>query len=163
LWRPLHEASGGWFWWGTDRESYLKLWVIMFERMTNHHNLTNLIWVWNGQHIDWYPGDEYVDIIGEDVYANERDYSSQSARFFEAAAYTDAPKMVVLSENGVVFDPVLAKRDGAMWGYWCVWNGEFATTEKQTEFEMLKQFYASEYVITHEDLPDLKTYPIRGR
>jgi len=161
LWRPLHEASGGWFWWGTDRESYLKLWKVLFERMTNHHNLTNLIWVWNGQHKDWYPGDEYLDIIGEDVYANERDYSSQSTRFFEAAAYTEAPKMIVLSENGVVFDPALAKRDSAMWGYWCVWNGEFVTTEKYTEYEKLREFYESEYSMTHEELPDLKTYPIK--
>jgi len=161
LWRPLHEASGGWFWWGTDRESYLKLWKVMFERMNNHHNLTNLIWVWNGQHKDWYPGDEYLDIIGEDVYAANRDYSSQSARFFEAVAYTDAPKMVVLSENGVVFDPAVAKRDGAMWGYWCVWNGEFVNNEDRTEYSKLKEFYASPYAMTHEDLPDLKTYPIR--
>ncbi|MCL2255030.1 MAG: hypothetical protein FWC09_11370, partial [Lachnospiraceae bacterium] len=29
LWRPLHEASGGWFWWGTDKDSYLKLWKLL--------------------------------------------------------------------------------------------------------------------------------------
>jgi mannan endo-1,4-beta-mannosidase len=132
----------------------------MHEYFTNTHKLNNLIWVWNGQHKDWYPGDEYVDIIGEDIYPGERVYSSQADKFLEAAAYTDAPKMVVLSENGCLFDPELAKRDGAMWGYWCVWNGEFANTEQYTEFDMLKRFYDSELVLTHEDLPDLKTYPI---
>jgi len=160
LWRPLHEASGGWFWWGTDRDSYLELYKLLFDRLTNHHNLTNLIWVWNGQHKDWYPGDEYVDIIGEDIYVGAHDHSSQSAKFFEVKAYTAADKMVVLSENGSLVDPELAKRDGAMWGYWCVWNGDFATTEQFTTFEMLKRVYNSEYVMTLEDLPDLKTYPI---
>ena len=24
--------------------------------------------VYNGQSADWYPGDEYVDIVGEDIY-----------------------------------------------------------------------------------------------
>jgi len=160
LWRPLHEASGGWFWWGTDKDSYLKLYKLIFDRLTNHHNLTNLIWVWNGQHKDWYPGDEYVDIIGEDVYAEARDHSSQKERFFQAVAYTDAKKMVVLSENGTLVDPGLAKEDGAMWGYWCVWNGHFANTEEFTTFETLKKFYGNPLVLTLEDLPDLKTYSI---
>jgi mannan endo-1,4-beta-mannosidase len=160
LWRPLHEASGGWFWWGTDRDSYFKLWNLLFERLTFHHQLNNLIWVWNGQHADWYPGDDTVDIIGEDVYAAERDYSSQAAKFFEAAAYTDAPKIIALTENGVLFDPELAMRDGAMWSWWCVWNGDFVRTERLTEFDMLRRVYESDLVLTLEDLPDLKTFPI---
>lgn len=160
LWRPLHEASGGWFWWGTDRDSYLKLWKLMFERLNDHHGLTNLIWVWNGQHKDWYPGDEYVDIIGEDIYPGERVYASQVNKFLEAKAYTEAPKMVAMTENGCLFDPELAKRDGAMWSFWCIWNGDFATTEQFNEFDMLRQVYNSDLVLTWEDLPDLKSYPI---
>jgi mannan endo-1,4-beta-mannosidase len=160
LWRPLHEASGGWFWWGTDRESYLGLYKLLYDRLTHVHHLNNLIWVWNGQHKDWYPGDEYVDIIGEDIYPGERVHASQVNKFLEAAAYTGAPKMVVLSENGCLFDPGLAVRDGALWGYWCVWNGEFVTGETYNEYATLERVYNSEYVITHDKLPDLKTYPI---
>jgi mannan endo-1,4-beta-mannosidase len=161
LWRPLHEASGGWFWWGTDRDSYLKLYKLLYERLTVEHNLTNLIWVWNGQHREWYPGDEYVDIIGEDVYLNNPHvYTSQINRFLTAAAYTDEPKIIAMTENGALFDPELARRDGAVWSWWCVWNGDFVTTEAHTEFDMLRQVYDSEYVLTLEELPDLKTYPI---
>ena len=42
----------------------------MYERMTNIHQLNNLIWVWTTENNDpdWYPGDEYVDIIGRDIY-----------------------------------------------------------------------------------------------
>jgi mannan endo-1,4-beta-mannosidase len=39
-----------------------------FDRLTNYHDIHNLIWVWNGQHQDWYPGDAYVDIVGTDIY-----------------------------------------------------------------------------------------------
>jgi len=85
LWRPLHEASGGWFWWGNaGAEAYKELYVLLYDRLTNHHGLNNLIWVWNGQSADWYPGDDYVDIIGEDIYPGERVYTSQIKKYLEA-------------------------------------------------------------------------------
>ena len=47
IWRPLHEAAGGWFWWGAQGAAPCKkLWQVMFDRMVNHHGLHNLIWVW---------------------------------------------------------------------------------------------------------------------
>ena len=38
LWRPLHEASGGWFWWGAKGpEPFKQLWELMFQRFTQVH------------------------------------------------------------------------------------------------------------------------------
>lgn len=170
LWRPLHEASGGWFWWGASGpEAYKKLYVLLYDKLTNEYGLHNLIWVWNGQNADWYPGDEYVDIIGEDLYPGEHVYAAQTDKYLEASHYTDAAKMVVMSENGCVFDPDLAVRDGAMWGFFCTWEGEFvakntaiyAYSEQYTEADMLRKAYESDTVLTLEELPDLRTYPIR--
>ncbi len=172
LWRPLHEASGGWFWWGASgADAYIQLYRLLYDRLTNEYGLNNLIWVWNGQNKDWYPGDEYVDIIGEDIYPGERVYTSQVNKYLEAVEYTTPAKMVVLSENGCVFDPDLAIRDGAMWGFWCTWNGEFVAkstaiysySEQYTEAEALKKFYSNDAVITMDELPDLKEYPIREK
>ena len=172
LWRPLHEASGGWFWWGASgADAYIQLYRLLYDRLTNEYGLNNLIWVWNGQNKDWYPGDEYVDIIGEDIYPGERVYTSQVNKYLEAVGYTTPPKMVVLSENGCVFDPELAIRDGAMWGFWCTWNGEFVAkstaiysySEQYTEAEALKKFYSNDAVITLDELPDLREYPIREK
>ncbi len=169
LWRPLHEASGGWFWWGAaGADAYKKLYVLLYDRLTNYHGLNNLIWLWNGQSADWYPGDEYVDIIGEDLYPGERVYTSQVKKFLEAAAYSDERKMVVLSENGCLFDPDLAIRDGAMWGFFATWGGEFVLkdaslnflSEKYTEAEMVKKVYGHDAVINLSELPDLKNYPL---
>lgn len=169
LWRPLHEAAGGWFWWGAaGADAYKQLYLLLYDRLTNYHGLNNLIWLWNGQSADWYPGDEYVDIIGEDIYAGERVYTSQVKKYLEAAAYSNERKMVVLSENGCLFDPDLAIRDGAMWGFFATWSGEFVLrssnlnvlSEKYTEAEMVKKVYSHEAVVTLEDLPDLKSYPI---
>lgn len=170
LWRPLHEASGGWFWWGAEgAEPYLKLYKYLYHVLTDEYGLNNLIWVWNGQSPDWYPGDEYVDIIGMDIYAGEHVYTSQIDAFLSTHASSPTNKMVVLSENGTMIDPELSVRDRAMWGYFCTWSGEFVMqdglrkkySEQYTEIEMLKKVYDSEYVVTRDELPDLKTYPIR--
>ena len=131
LWRPLHEASGGWFWWGASGpEAYKELYILLFDRLTNYHGLNNLIWLWNGQDKDWYPGDEYVDMIGEDTYPGERVYTPQTSKYLEVLEYTDSNKMIVLSENGCLFDPDLALRDGTMWGFFCTWGGEFVIKTK---------------------------------
>lgn len=170
LWRPLHEASGGWFWWGASGpEAYKQLYILLYDKLTNEYGLNNLIWLWNGQDKDWYPGDNYVDIIGEDIYPGERIYGSQVNKYLEAVNYTPNTKMTVLSENGCVPDPELIKRDGAMWGFFCTWGGEFVVkdtstytlSEQYTEEAMLKKAYDSELVITLDELPDLKSYPIR--
>lgn len=169
LFRPLHEASGGWFWWGASGpEAYKQLYVLLYEKLTNEYGLNNLIWVWNGQSADWYPGDEYVDIIGEDIYPGERVYTSQIAKYLEAASYSTERKMVYLTECGCIFDPDLAYRDGAMWGMWAVWQGDFvrkniavaSLSEQYTEGDMMKKAYGHERVITLDKVPDLKTYPI---
>lgn len=169
LWRPLHEASGGWFWWGASgSKAYIELYKLLYERLTNEYQLNNLIWVWNGQDKDWYPGDEYVDIIGEDIYPGERVYTSQVARYLKALDYTSSAKLTYLTENGCLFDPDLAIRDGAMWGSWCTWGGEFIAkdigihtlSEQYTEADMIKKVYNHEKVLSLEDLPDITTYPI---
>lgn len=170
LWRPLHEASGGWFWWGNaGAEAYKQLYKLLYDRLTNEYQINNLIWVWNGQDANWYPGDEYVDIIGEDIYPGERVYTPQTAKYLDVLDYTPTKKMVVLSENGCLFDPDIALRDGAMWGYFGTWGGEFVAqnvninllSEQYTEEEMVKKVYNHEHVITRDELPDLKNYPLR--
>ena len=170
LWRPLHEASGGWFWWGDcSAESYKKLYILLYDKMTNEYGLNNLIWVWNGQDPEWYPGDEYVDIIGIDIYPGKQVTSPQTNTFVELLSWTDSPKLITLSENGCVFDVDLAVRDQSMWLYWNTWEGEFVLknnnfvgyAETYTTEEVLKKAYESEYTITRDELPDLKTYPLR--
>ncbi len=169
LWRPLHEAGGSWFWWGNSgAEAYKELYVLLYDKLTNEYGLNNLIWVWNGQDKDWYPGDEYVDIISEDIYAGEHVYTPQTTAFFNAQKCTDANKMIILSENGCLFDPDLAIRDGSMWGSFSTWCGEYITeggsvyslSEKYTEEYMVIKVYNHEHVITRDKLPDLKNYPL---
>ena len=159
LWRPLHEASGGWFWWGAKgADAYKKLWIYLYDQLTNVYQCNNLIWVYNGQNPQWYPGDQYVDIIGEDIYPGEKVYSPQSAKFVEAMSSTDTNKIVALTENGCLFDIDDAISVNTKWAWFMLWNGDFITTDRYNDDDMIKEVYNSEYVITLDELPDLKNY-----
>ena len=167
LWRPLHEASGGWFWWGNcSAESYIKLYREMYEKFTKEYGLHNLIWVWNGQSKSWYPGDDVVDLMGDDIYPGKHKYSSQKSKFDNLKKTTDTKMIVAMTENGCLFDPDKAVEDDAMWSYFGTWGGEFVSdsdtlnvyAETYTEKDMLEKVYNHERVITRDELPDLKTY-----
>ena len=168
LWRPLHEASGGWFWWGNcEAESYKKLWNVMYDKMTNEHGLTNLIWVWNGQDPEWYPGDDTVDIHGWDIYAGNQVDSSQSGRFADMAEnYGSKKKLIALTENGCVMDPDKVMRDNARWLFWGTWSDPFTLklgvllNEEYTTYDLLIKAYNHDRVLTLDELPDLKNYPM---
>ena len=161
LWRPLHEASGGWFWWGSaGKDAYKELWIYLYDQLTNTYQCNNLIWVWNGQAADWYPGDAYVDIIGEDIYADAHQYGAHTAKFTELLTYSQTNKIIALTENGVVFDIDKMIASNAKWAWFNTWCGSFVTengtySESHTSKEILSKAYASEYVITLDELPDL--------
>ncbi len=73
MFRPFHEMNGGWFWWGDHKEQFVELWHMTYEFMVQEKGLTGLLWCYSpdaGQpgYMDYYPGDEYVDIVGLDAY-----------------------------------------------------------------------------------------------
>lgn len=161
LWRPLHEASGAWFWWGSKGPTaYIKLYRLLYERLCVHHGLTNLLWVWNGQDPAWYPGDDCVDIVSRDIYADPGDYSSQKRAYLEDLA-TAAPGMpIALSEVGVIPDPDNLMRDGAHWVWFCVWSGGFIVKPGEprlsgaySSVEHIRRVYSHPYVINLDGLP----------
>lgn len=161
IWRPLHEASGGWFWWGAKgSDAYKKLWKYLYKELTNTYGCNNLIWVYNGQSADWYPGDEYVDIVGEDIYPGNHVYDPQVSRFKQAINYGSKTKITALTENGCVFDIDSAVSINALWCWFMTWGGEFTVngsnySEKYTEKSVIKKMYASKYSLTLGSLPKI--------
>jgi mannan endo-1,4-beta-mannosidase len=161
IWRPLHEASGGWFWWGAKgSDAYKKLWKYLYNELTNTYGCNNLIWVYNGQSADWYPGDEYVDIVGEDIYPGNHVYDPQVSRFKQAINYGSKTKITALTENGCIFDIDSAVSINALWSWFMTWGGEFTVngsnySEKYTEKSVIKKMYASKYSLTLGSLPKI--------
>lgn len=161
IWRPLHEGSGGWFWWGAKgSDAYKKLWKYLYNELTNTYGCNNLIWVYNGQSADWYPGDEYVDIVGEDIYPGNHVYDPQVSRFKQAISYGSKTKITALTENGCIFDIDSAVSINALWCWFMTWGGEFTVngsnySEKYTEKSVIKKMYASKYSLTLGSLPKI--------
>lgn len=162
LFRPLHEASGGWFWWGARGPTpYLALWGLLYDRLKYVHRLHNLIWVWNGQNPSWYPGNASVDIVSEDIYGEKRVYSPELEKYQNATTYSTLPKLVALSETGALPDPDLLVSSGAAWSWFCGWSEtQFVSDETWNEDSMKRKIYSHEYVTTLDELPELEAYPI---
>jgi mannan endo-1,4-beta-mannosidase len=161
IWRPLHEASGKWFWWGAKGATPCKeLWITMFDRLVNYHKINNLIWVWTSDADDsassWYPGDNYVDIIGMDIYAGENQHASQYIAFNKVREFSNGKKIITLSECGSVPDPALMKEYGDTWSWFMPWNADFTRADKYNGATWWNKYFGYDYVITRDKMPSLK-------
>lgn len=154
LWRPLHEAEGGWFWWGAKGpEATKQLWNLMYDRLTSHHELNNLIWVWNSEKPEWYPGDEAVDIASVDIYNPAGDYNPSIARYEGLVSLVNDKKIVGLAENGPIPDPDMLQTYGADWSFFSTWAGSFIQDGITNTAEHLNKVYHHDYVVTLDELP----------
>ena len=159
LWRPLHEASNGYFWWGKDEKSYIWLWQLMYNRMTKYHGLNNLIWVWSAQNAGWYVGDDYCDILSVDIY-DKGNLSGQTDRLLFLKSISSS-KPAAMSECGNLPSAELMMRDKGFWSYIGQWGGNFLLRDDgslETEYntsENLLDIYNSTLTVTRDELPDL--------
>lgn len=80
LFRPFHENTGSWFWWGAafcDAETYKNVYRYTIEYLRDIKNIHNMLYVYSPsstgsatqkEFLSRYPGDDYVDIVGVDMY-----------------------------------------------------------------------------------------------
>ncbi|MCM1180463.1 MAG: leucine-rich repeat protein [Clostridium sp.] len=121
LFRPFHENSGGWFWWGTASTSvneYKAMWKYMVNYLKNEKGVHNFIYVYspNGPltseeaYLDRYPGDAYVDVLAFDYYDDYEVTDDKENNFFDNVAATcqvvkglaDArQKIPAIAESGI--------------------------------------------------------------
>lgn len=84
IFRPFHEHTGGWFWWGkghTTKADFIQLWQFTVKYLRDTKEVRTLLFAYSpdrvekdfAEYLDWYPGDEYVDILGMDNYWDFRD------------------------------------------------------------------------------------------
>lgn len=146
LWRPLHEAEGKWFWWGNaGSAAYVELWKLLYNELTVTHGLDNLIWVFTAESTSsaWYPGDEYVDIIGVDGYHSAS--GLYDTNFKDLKEIFDGKKMIALTEVGGTPD-IAAQHDLDVWySFFITWNG-FVETDK------LAKTYGAEHAINSDNI-----------
>ena len=187
-WRPFHEAAGNatarqqaswtkaWFWWGIEgAEVYKRLWRAMFDYF-QQKGIHNLIWVWTTQNYNgnsnnyyqdsnWYPGDQYVDIVARDLYGSN---AAQNKQEFLEIQSTYPTKMVALGECGNNYDEnqkliteAALMSDtwtlGALWSHFMVWcTKEQNATMTMCSDNWWKDAMNNANVITRDQLPNLK-------
>jgi mannan endo-1,4-beta-mannosidase len=101
IFRPYHEHTGSWFWWGRDfctPEEYKALWQMTVKYFRNQ-KVNNLLYAYStdyfaneADYLERYPGDEWVDILGFDFY--HRNAPQSNAKFIE-----EVQRMIKTVEN----------------------------------------------------------------
>jgi mannan endo-1,4-beta-mannosidase len=160
IWRPYHEMNGGWFWWGKKRgpSGYVRLYRMLFERLSAFHGINNLIWVFNANELnanvdpyrDFYPGDDVVDILATDVYRMgfaERDYSELST--------LANGKPIALGEVGRVPSPEILQKQ-PLWAWYMVWDD--TSTYRAEELTALRATYHAKQTLSLDGLPWAKPF-----
>lgn len=179
LFRPYHEAEGNgglngegaWFWWASaGADVYKQLWDLLYTELTETYGLHNLIWTYNSYVYNtspaWYPGDDQVDIVGYDKYNtiyNRNDGLSGvpnedaiTSIFYQLVDLTNGKKMVAMTENDTVPSVQNLTEEKSGWLYFCPWYGEHLMSSAFNYPATLKTLYQSDYVITLDELPNLK-------
>ncbi|QJD84514.1 glycosyl hydrolase [Cohnella herbarum] len=105
IFRPFHEHNGNWFWWGAPYakgDEYIALYRFTVEYLRDVKGVRNFLYEFspNGffsgdseQYLYRYPGDEYVDILGFDIY--DGSYN----QIFRDQLVEDAAMLVQLAES----------------------------------------------------------------
>ena len=122
IFRPWHENTGSWFWWGAglcSAQQYIELFRMTWVYFVKDRGLTNLVWCYSPDggasdiegYMERYPGDEFVDLLGLDTYASTHFSREESAALFMeslrkdlaslAAVSVEHKKPVCLSETGL--------------------------------------------------------------
>jgi mannan endo-1,4-beta-mannosidase len=126
LFRPLHEMNEGWAWWGGQpgAAGSARLYQITHDYLESK-GLNNIIWVWalkdvanaSPQARNYYPGDNYVDVIALDVWVQKFPGND----WYQAMrSIAGGNKPIALAEVGSVPQPAqMASQPD--WVYWSVW------------------------------------------
>ncbi len=148
LWRPFHEADGKWFWWGAQGpEVARELYKLMYQHYVGVHHLDNLLWVWNCPVAEGYPGDEYVDVITQDIYLQQYEPTDYAKEYEALMQNTTSKKVAALGEVGYIPDIKMLEQSKIPWAYYMTWSKEFCIGEQYNSVEKLQEMYASEYSV----------------
>ncbi|MEO8766675.1 MAG: glycosyl hydrolase, partial [Ginsengibacter sp.] len=89
IFRPFHELNGNWFWWGKDHctpEEFTRLWRFTVSYLKDTKNIHHLLYAYNtdrfssnDEYLLKYPGNEWADIVGFDIYQRKGGEDGNSA------------------------------------------------------------------------------------
>jgi mannan endo-1,4-beta-mannosidase len=112
IFRPYHEHSGSFFWWGTNictDQEYATLWRYTVEFLRDKKKIHNILYAYNTdrvtsleQYLKGYPGDDIIDMLSLDMYDRGVQFGGEldNALGFVTSEAIKRNKLTALSETG---------------------------------------------------------------
>jgi mannan endo-1,4-beta-mannosidase len=112
IFRPYHEHSGSFFWWGTNictDEQYVALWRYTVNFLRDKNNIHNILYAYNTdrvtsleQYMRGYPGDDIIDMLSLNMYDRGAQFGLEldNALAFVTGEAVRRKKLTALSETG---------------------------------------------------------------
>ncbi len=189
LFRPYHEFDGGWFWWGKphcSREDFTALWRFTVSYLRDSLAVHNFIYTFSpdclykteAEYLDRYPGDDWVDVVGFDDYADfgrngRYNLPAGIAKLKVISDYArKAGKLAAFTETGLESIPDTTWWTGSLLkalkaerlhlAYVLVWRNDarspthfYAPYPGQASVPDFLRFYEDPYTLFETDLPRL--------
>ena len=84
--RPFHEHTGSWFWWGKNLctvDEYKALWRFTVTYLRETKNIHHLLYAYSTdrfttseEYLERYPGDDLIDLVAFDLYDRGPEYAA---------------------------------------------------------------------------------------
>ena len=187
IFRPYHEHSGNFFWWGTGictDDQYAALWRYTVEFLRDKKGFHNILYAYNTdrvtslyQYLRGYPGDDMMDMLSLDMYDRGEQFNAEldSALKFVTATAILKKKLTALSETGArrgmsdwwstVLLPIVSKYPV---GYVLTWRHTYrmnlpgTTTNLQPFPDDFMNFYNSTRTLFLKEIQQADVYKMAG-
>lgn len=177
--RPFHEQTGNWFWWGKGNAApadFKALWRFTVEYLRDRRGVHNLLYAYSTDvfenadgYFEFYPGDDYVDLLGFDDYhsitptGSERVFTNRLRQVVRWAR--ERGKLAALTETGLEALPVrnwwtgtllngiIADQDTLGISYVLVWRNANPAFDRKNHFyaPYPGQKSAADFKLFHDD------------
>ena len=188
IFRPFHEFDGDWFWWGKAHcttEEFIALWRFTVTYLRDELGVHNFIYAFSPdnkfnnetQYLERYPGDEWVDMVGMDNYADlGRDQYNLDRAIKKLKIVSDyaikKEKLAAFTETGLESIPndkwwtdvllKIMKSDDLELCYVLVWRNDvnspthyYAPFPGHSSVPDFKIFYNDDFTLFQNDLNDI--------
>ncbi len=192
IFRPWHEFDGDWFWWGRGHSTiaeFTALYKLTVTELRDSHGVHNLIYAFSpdckfnteNEFLERYPGDEWVDMVGFDDYADfGRDRYDLATGLKKLTIVSDyakkSGKVAAFTETGLESIPnptwwtetllKTLKSPGLELSYVLVWrNDQHSPTHYYAPFPGhscvpdFKKFYDDPFTLFENDLKHIYARP----
>jgi mannan endo-1,4-beta-mannosidase len=192
IFRPWHENTGDWFWWGAKwctPQQYKSLWSLTV-RSLRAYGVNNVIYAYSPgggiteqAYMERYPGDNYIDILGVDIYQYTSDNSVFQKDIRNSFDYIsrigkEHHKLIALTETGYQTIPesewwtkvLMPAIDNYPICYVLLWRNAhdkpehyYATFKGEKSADDFVKFYQSPKTFFAKDVQQIKSQTIQNK